>query len=383
MTASLLQRLSDVTIVPVTSVHQHIPHGGPLWPGFANAAGLRHCRAGVPVDQPPDPPSGPVAELREPAVWGGFLDAHFGHLVAEHLPRLPFALRDRPDHPVLFTLDPVLDPGALPGWIWGVLDWIGVPRARVRLVTQAVRVADLSAGPQAEMLPQVPPSAAYLDLLDARAADLRPVACDLVYVGRAGLAAKGGGGTAGEGYLIALLTRLGVTVLDPGRADVATQLATYAGARHLVFAEGSALHGRQLLGRVRQQITVLRRRRGRSMARAMLTPRVSGLEYREVTATALIPLWKSGQPRPDPALSVYDLPWLFAAFALRDVDLPGFWDMDAYHAAVQADLAGWFAHRQPEPPLVIRFRRQLAEAGLPEAILPAAILPPTPSSSAT
>ena len=92
-------------------------------------------------------------------------------------------------------------------------------------------------------------------------------------VSRAGIAQRGGGGHAGESYLIGLLRSKGVTVLDPGQADLSVQMAAYAGAVRLIFAEGSALHGRQLLGRVAQDIDVLRRRPGKVMAQAQLQPR--------------------------------------------------------------------------------------------------------------
>ena len=371
MTADL-QMLRDVPVVPVTRVHQHIATGGPIWPAFDRQTGLRHCRNGLPVDQEASL-AGPSQDVAAPCVWGGFIDLHFGHFMAEHLPRLPFAVRERPDDAFLFTVAPGGDPGALPDWVWAVLDWVGLDRAQVRFVTIPLHVATLRAGVQAETLPQVAPDAAYLDLLDTRAMAmrLRLQPADLVYVTRAGLPLSGGGGTAGEGYLTGLLAQSGLAVLDPATASLPAQMAVYAGARHLVFAEGSALHGRQLLGRVPQRITVLRRRRGRSMARAMLTPRVTRLDYLEVSGASLVPQWKNGTARPDPALSLYDLPALFAAFARWGVDLAASWDADAYRAAAQADIAAWIPHHRPTPALIAQFHATLAGAGLAAPAQPA------------
>ena len=91
-----LQVFRNVPVVPVTSVHQHVALGGPIWPDFAMQTAVRHCRGGLPVDA--EPMGLPTTdELDQPAVWGGFLDKSFGHFVAEHTPRLPCALRERPD----------------------------------------------------------------------------------------------------------------------------------------------------------------------------------------------------------------------------------------------------------------------------------------------
>lgn len=377
-----MQVLRDVPVMPVSRVHQHIATGGPIWPDFDRQTGLRHCRAGLPVDQAAQL-CGSVEDVTDPCVWGGFIDLHFGHFMAEHLPRLPFAVREASGGTFLFTVAPD-HRGALPDWVWNALDWVGLPRAQVRIVTAPLRVATLRAGVQAEMLPQVPPDPAYLDLLEARSAamGLRPQAADLVYVTRAGLPQAGGGGTAGETYLTEVLARLGVPVLDPATASLPAQMAVYAGARHLVFAEGSALHGRQLLGRVAQRITVLRRRRGRSMARAMLTPRVAVLEYREVSQASLVPEWKNGAPRPDPALSLYDLPALFAAFARWGVDLAARWEADAFRASALADIAAWTAHHHPTPALMARFHSTLAGTGLAAPAPPTTLFSDTRSGTA-
>lgn len=92
----------------------------------------------------------------------------------------------------------------------------------------------------------------HLDLLEEveRLNRLAPIQNDVVYVSRNGYLAMGKGGTAGEAALTDALSRAGVAVLDPARTTLGTQMALYAGAKLFVFAEGSAIHGRQLLGRV-------------------------------------------------------------------------------------------------------------------------------------
>ncbi|MEO8241727.1 MAG: glycosyltransferase 61 family protein [bacterium] len=352
----------QVPVVPVSKVHQHVALGGPIWPGFATRTVVRHCRNNHPWDHEPALPDAMTA-LDQPAVWGGFLDSHFGHFVADHLPRLPVSLLKRPEDLYLFTVDPGMTRDGLAGWVWQVFDWIGLARDQVRIVTEPLLVAELRVGRQAEMLPQVGPRAGYLDLIDRWFYQLDPVRVPVLYVARAGMAARGGGAHAGEDYLVTLLRRLGVAVLDPAMATVPEQLASYAGARHLIFAEGSALHGRQLIGRVAQDISVIRRRDDTRMAEAMLAPRCRKLSYLDVGSDRLMTYWKTGAKRPDPALCLYDVARLQDAFRGWGLDLAAAWDAAAFRRAEAADVAAWLAFWQPDAARMAEYHSVLARAG--------------------
>lgn len=377
----VMLQFDEVDVVPTTGFSRHIATGGPIWPDFAAQTDARHCRGEVAVDIAPAPQT--VAErIDRPAVWGGFLDRHFGHLVAEHLPRLPVSLRDRPDDLYLFTVEPGLTEADLPPYVWDLLAWYGLDRAQVRIVTQALRVATLRVAPQAEMLPLVAPTTGYLALLEARAAQngLIPDPQDVLYVSRAGFVAQGQGGHAGESYLVDRLRAMGVAVIDPSRAPLRTQLAGYAGAQQLVFAEGSAVHGRQILGRVAQGIHILRRRPGRSVARAMLRVRAQRLTYHSASAGLLSGTFPNGRPRPGAAAAVYDRHVLFSAFAALGVDLSEGWDEAEFHAAQTDDLRGWLSHHTPSPAAADAHRSLLARAGLDAdaiPVLPATVAPAT------
>ncbi len=358
-----LQLFRDITLVPVASVHQHVALGGPIWPDFARRTWVRHCRGGVPQDAAPVWPAGGT-RIEPDAVWGGFLDSHFGHFVAEHLPRLPAALRERPDDLYLFTVDPGVTAETLPAWVAALFDWIGLPMAQVRLVTTPVTVDRLWVGAQAEMLPQVAPAPGYLDLIAPWARGLVPQRAKLLYVARVGMAAQGGGAQAGEGYVVELLRRSGVAVLDPATAPLRSQLAAYAGAERILFAEGSALHGRQLLGHLAQDIAVLRRRPGKRMAEAALGPRCRSLSYHDVGDQSLMAYWKSGARRPNPALSLYDPDRLQRVLAGYGVDLAPLWDPDSYRSAALGDVAAWVAAHQPRDEHRSEYLAVLARVGL-------------------
>lgn len=339
-----MQVFRDVPVVPVGRVRGMVAQGGPIWPDFDSQVAARHCRDGVPCDLLPRPPARSRI-LRKPAVWGGYLVSQFGHLVSEHLTRLPQSLRDRPEDLYLFTVQPGALGQPLPGYVWDLMDWYGVRRDRVHVVKRAWKVRELRVAAQGEMLGALPTMPAYLDLLDATAArnGLEPEPNRIVFVTRAGLVAAGQGGHAGESYLCALLDHAGVTVIDPGMLPIRRQMAIYAGAGVLVFSEGSALHGRCILGRLAQDIHVLRRRSMRNTARAQLSARCARLTYHQVLAGRLGTETDRRGSRQDLEVALYDPEVLFDVFARLGVDLRGLWDDDAYRAAVRSDVVLWMA----------------------------------------
>ena len=359
-----MQVFQDIAVVPVTKVSRHIALGGPVWPDFDRQVAARHCRDGLAVDEGPATPA-TLLSLREPAVWGGFLDRQFGHLVIEQMTRLAQSARDRPDDLYLFTLLPGQTETGLPGWVWQVLNWYGVARDRVVLVDQALRVAELRVAAQGEMMGKGVTDGAYLDLLDANMARraLEVKEARVVFVTRAGLVAGGQGGHAGEAYLAQVLTQAGVRVIDPARHAIAEQMAVYAGARVLVFSEGSALHGRMLLGRIAQDIHVLRRRPNRNIGAEQLAPRCRDLRYHATVAGRLGARMPGGGDRYDLMAALYDLDVVFDLFAGLGHDLRRLWDDAAYRDAVQRDLGGWLESCRTSQGQLLTNLRLIADAG--------------------
>ena len=372
--ACITHSFNDVPVVPVVSYARHVPRGGPIWPDFDNQTTARHFYNGHPADRPAPMPDAPIEDHLEEAVWGGFLDPGFGHLVAEHLSRVRWALTVWPDKTYLFTVAPGTTADGVAAWVWQILAFVGLPAAQVRLVTAPLRVARLHVAAQDEMLGEVAPSPAYLDLLDRFTAKITPAPTDLLYVTRKGMVVQGEGGHAGEDYLVEVLESLGVAVFDPRRADIPAQLAAYAGAKHLVFAEGSALHGRQLLGRLPQRITVLMRRPRFKMAEDAIAPRVQALTYLNVGTTPLKAYDGGGhdpaaKDRPALALRLYDLDALMAGFATMGVPLASVWDRHAYRAAAKRDIEGWTRARNIARPHIRQYRPLLRRMQLlPDAL---------------
>ncbi|WP_424942141.1 glycosyltransferase 61 family protein [Aliiroseovarius crassostreae] len=362
---NVLSTFQDVTIVPTQRFHQRIHCGGPIWPDFENRHFERQCRKGAPVDTCPTAPD-TVQLRREEGVWGGFLDRQFGHLVAEHLSRLPIAKSAWPEKRFFFTIEPGLAVSDIPNYVWDLLAWFGVEQDAVDIVTQPIRVETLHACAQGETLPAETPVDGYLDLLETITSQqgLKPDPHQITYVSREGQLAKGGGGHLGEDYLIKCLVDLGVHVLDPARVTPKQQMQTYAGSKTLIFAEGSALHGRQLLGRLDQDIHVLRRRKNRWMAQRVLAPRVAKLEYHDTADSELAFYRKDGHKKVDCTAALYNVPVLLDLFEDLGVPLRSVWDQAAYENTVAAEALNWLQQHNLQPEHMLENLDRLSGAGI-------------------
>lgn len=323
---------------------------GVHWPDFDIQHDARHLRSGVPVCQLPPQPASEPARLAGEAVFIGVVDNHFGHIVSETFPRIPQSLLEHPDLPPVFTAArhgrQVRDRLAKtpPPAFKAVMDWVGLPLDRAVFINTPTVCDRLWVAAQAEHVNGPPPSEGYLDLLDRLA---RQRGCQItpdgaVYVTRAQLR-PGLGGHAGEAYLVEALSALGVRVIAPERLPLAEQLASYAGARRLIFAEGSAIHGRQLLGRIDQDIDVIVRRPGRRMALGQLMPRCNLTGYIPATGGAIGFVGEDGRTPQHATVALYDLPVLFDYFGAIGVALDAVWDHEAYCVARDGFVLDWLA----------------------------------------
>jgi hypothetical protein len=371
---STVETFRDVVVVPYSDLLDRwrdgeIHRGGPIWPDWEAQVAARHRRGGRPIDVRLADPEGPVTEAG-PMAWGGAIADAFGHQVADFSTRLLATRRLRPDLPIAFATRPDLgytDMASAPGYFRAILDWLGVPPERVRVITEPTLVSELIVVPQAEQLSGPGPDTAYLDALD-RIADERlgpPVRDDrLLYVSRAGMEAR----FAGESYLEDALRSAGVQVLRPETLPLAEQLRNYRAASSVVFAEGSALHTLQLLGRLDADVSVLERRPGTNLAQANLRPRVRGLTYEDVATKLICGVLPTGRAALPKGLSIADSERVLEVFAGRGVDLRPTWDDTAWSAARDADLLRWVETQAAEPGhlgpgSVERILEGLAEAG--------------------
>jgi hypothetical protein len=303
----------------------------------------------------------PLRTLDEPVVWGGQAYHHFGHQIADFGTRILQSATERRNDPFLFLKEPTQAP---PGFFYDIMDWLGLARGRIRFVEEPIRARELHVAAQAEQLPNGGPCGAYLDLLDRNWRDkqLSPVAARVVYVSRSALTTKGC--HAGEEYLCSVLEQLGVSVIRPETMPLEEQMRRYAGAATLVFAEGSALHGRQLLGRLDQDIVVLNRRPRTRIGWASLMPRCRRLAYAEVSLEPVTTYWKDGREHSGRAISIYDVDILFAAFRSVGVDLGRRWRPAVYAQSRDAAIRQWLSVQLRNPAIDVEKSAQCIEQRL-------------------
>jgi len=369
---SVLEAFDDVVIVPYSDLldrwrEGEIHRGGPLWPDWERQTTARHNRGGRPIDVRPADPSGPLA-VAGPMAWAGALADAFGHQIADFSTRLLGTLQARPDLPIAFASRPDLgydDLERAPAYARAILDWLGVPAQRVRIISAATRLAELFVAPQAEQLGGPGPGPDYLDTLDVLAEQRlggRTHDPGLLYVSRAGMEAH----FAGEAYLEAMLRAVGTHVLRPESLPLSQQLRHYRDAETVVFAEGSALHALQLLGRVDADVTVLERRTGTRLAAENLAPRVGGLRYEAVTTGLLHGLLPTGRVALPQGLALADPGGLRQVFAARGVPLEP-WDDVAWRAARDADVLRWAEAQAASPARLGTGSTELILEGLRDA----------------
>lgn len=346
-----LRVFEDVPIMPYTD----LPHGrtraailhrgGPVWPDWDRQVEARHRRKGEPVDVPPD--IAPPAEVwDEPVAWAGAIVDHFGHQIADFSCRLLPTLAVNPATVFAFAVRPgdgIDSLESAPRFFGEILAWLGVPPERVRVVTRPTLARHLAVAPQAEQLGgpgegrTVSPR--YLDALDEltlRRLGTRPQE-GTVYVSRAGLGRR----FAGERELEMALSRAGIDVFRPEEHALVEQLRRYAGARRLVFSEGSALHGLQLLGRVLGDVVVVSRRPQHAIGKQFVPQRARSLTHLDFGVRLVHGLTPDGTVGGAGALPVVDEGRLIDGFEAIGIPVGRQWDSSRYREACERDAESW------------------------------------------
>ncbi|WP_095587834.1 glycosyltransferase family 61 protein [Actibacterium ureilyticum] len=217
-------------------------------------------RGGKPITVQPDPPKGPLPELKGRWLWGGVLWAHFGHFLAESTSRLWALDRAAPLDGILFmpkrprlgdqvhefqrTFIALMD-SDLP------IRVLAEPHRVEQIVLpgQGFGLGAISAGTE-------PFRAAFHDRFGA---DVAPDGPKRLYISRSALSGKRGG-MMGEEKFETYLTDHGYQVFHPQKHDMRTQIARYKAAEQVIAGDGSALHMFAMVGRPEQQVAMVLRR---------------------------------------------------------------------------------------------------------------------------
>ena len=319
--------------------------GGPDWPRFWLRRHPRHCRfaTAIPLDLRPKRAGSPILLREAQGVWCGPLTQHFGHAVATFGSRIAASSLLPAYVPLVFSGRPGEEP---PPFLWQILDHFDVPKERVLIISAPAFFDTLSVLPEAERTAGGPPSPAYLDLLDKLSGPAPRADGSRIYVSRAGMWK---GKIAGEAYLEMVMERCGFQILRPELSSLNEQLTTYRRASHLVFAEGSAVHGLQLLGRVDAEVTIVVRRRGKRLAQSALSARASSLSYIDAVCGLLHGVGGNGRAQPSAGMTLIDTTILIAKLRESGVFVGTEWKDEEFQAYQARDLRIWLDARARHP----------------------------------
>lgn len=350
-----MKHYKNILIVPFTELLQegeglgsHV--GGPVWPNWDDELYSRHYRYGMPVDSHPFNSfnDSEVTKLNQQLYWCGPVVKHFGHQLAEFSSRLAVYAKNQDDNTKFcFGVDKkrgIVSYIGFPDFFKEVLDWFSIPPEKVTVINQPVYATDLYCIEQQEQLNDGIPSSSYLDTLDFFSQQngvFKDNKDGVYYISRA---ATSTGRIAGEAYIEYVLGLSGVKVIRPEALSLKEQLRIYSLAKTLIFSEGSALHGLQILGRINCDIKVLVRRKGYRLLNKLLTPRCKSLVYYDL-GNLVCGLNMNGKPAPALGITIPDSNLLYSAFSEIGIPLK-FWNQHFFIEMVLQDVKLWLSEEE-------------------------------------
>lgn len=308
---------------------------------------LRHRRGNKPIDQHEDGATYPHRVSGE-FIYGGGIDRQFGHFMSEMVHRIvpskllfgaaPFIFVSANGTRKTASFD------ALPLFARGVFDLLGITRNEFHLVTENTVIEQISVVEQGSEL-GLGPKPGYLDdlreyvipRLDAlHGSEPRP---KKVYVSRRRVPT---GLFLGERYIEEQLAAEGFAVVYPELLPVSVQMDIYRKAEILVFPEGSACHGVELLGSgsLRRCYLIARRDTHSHSFEQILQPRA------EEFATSVGHLYigtkftnrATQQPCRSSGVNAFNAKELVAFFRSNDIARLPHFSSEEYYSTAEVDL---------------------------------------------
>ncbi|EAZ93329.1 hypothetical protein CY0110_16077 [Crocosphaera chwakensis CCY0110] len=322
--------------------------GGPIWPDWSKQMEARQCNNGIPVDNIPSFPSYKIDSfIEEPLVWCGPIVDHFGHQIADFSTRLLHSKHILPKAKFVFSAkNPYyFDFFNTPSFFREILNWYNISPNQVKIISQPCIAKELSVAPQSEQLNNLGPSQEYLDLLDCLVEKqlIKKPKQGTIYISRAGMNIR----FAGEVYLEQLLRKINVKIIRPETMNLKTQLSEYESSERLIFSEGSAIHGIQLLGRCINEVQVLNRRPKAKIAKNFIDVRADNLTYFDITKGILYKVNDKNNIIYNRGLSILDEDALLDYFSLVFPSLISIWNYEDYLEARDHDIMDWI-HKEME-----------------------------------
>lgn len=291
-------------------------------------------------------------------IYGGPIYNHFGHFMSEMIHRITLARILNPGQKIVFvapptTLSKIPDP---PKYIEAILNFIGVNRSDYIVVNVDSTIeelfviesgSDLGGGPKPY----------YADFLrdNYRIKDLDGFKYKYggkkLFVSRSRL--NHGGGFLGEAYVEEWLGSAGFEAFFPENISFDEQVAAYSLSNEVVFSEGSACHGTELLGTSAMgKCSLLGRRRSHSdVFCRVLKPRSECFVYKHcgIEIGTIVHRIGSGAPLNEFAVSLYDPIYLSEIINSIGVDPRHKFDTSKYADYVRRDFKKYVDHHKSKP----------------------------------
>ena len=319
--------------------------GGPLWPEFENQITARHCRAGRPFDIKPTYELA-KATVNTPSIWLGPACTHFGHQIYDFSGRILHSLRESHEENLLIGLR--TGNHSLPPIQLAILDWYGINIKRVKVINTPIIYKELHVFPQEEQ-PLMRPKDSYLDSLQIithrNLPDIKQTE-EILYISRSKIHAH----MAGESYIEDLMKLSGIKIVHPELLSLKQQLSYYYKAGTLIFSEGSALHGLQLLGRIKANVIIINRRPRSNLGLVDFLPdRVNSLNYIDAVKDLITSYKITGMPALAFGISIINHELLLDELKNYGVNLYKNFNYATYMKAVKKDISDWVTEEIKTP----------------------------------
>jgi hypothetical protein len=261
-----MQTYNNLRIAPFTALldstigkadHQ----GGPDFPDWDTEVASRHCRYDTrPIDIRPEAPAAAPKFVAGNFAYLGPISHHFGHQVGEFSQRIMPTLLSGFDGRFVFGAKSILstDIERSSRFVLEIIDYLGLPRDRIRIINEDAILEHVVIAPQAETIFGKAPSDDYLAALATRRVSREAVPSHrVIYISRAKIVR---GVFAAEASLDRMMRAAGAHVVYPEQERLDHLLSLYANADCIVGGEGSAFHAMQLMGKELPDVVVIRRR---------------------------------------------------------------------------------------------------------------------------
>ncbi|MFT2091638.1 glycosyltransferase 61 family protein [Paraglaciecola sp. 2405UD69-4] len=369
----MLKTYRNIPVLPIQEV-LGTPQGrsehklGPIYPDWTGANKVRFHRNGRPHDTRPDlKVNENLTYLKGTYAWGGPIVDHFGHQIADFSTRL--AMYKGMNCHYLFSVGKLngFNIKNLPKFVVQILEWFHVPLDKIIFVDKPVLVDKLIVAPQQEQLSQIAPNNKYLNILG----ELSKVnglnhsgSAPLVYVTRSG---QSKGILAGEKYLESIFRDEGYKIVRPENLPLKEQLDIYINAEQLIFSEGSAMYGIQLLGKLNCDVHVLQRRPNRTIGKAGIGSRTKSLNYHPI-GKLVAGLNKKGRPLADAGITIITILEVKKLLNFLNIDSSKV-DEVSLHEAIMLDVKKFMDdeklhHRASVEGHISTIEKQLEKLGL-------------------